>query len=284
MITVRKLRYRYPGSERDAVDGIDFEIADGEIFGFLGPNGAGKSTTQRVLIRLLRDFDGEVEVAGRDLREWGDELYERIGVQFEIPNHYLKLTGRENLSYFAALYAGDTVGADELLGRVGLQDVADRRVGAYSKGMRGRLGFVRALLNRPALLVLDEPTGGLDPVTNREIRGLIREERERGATVFLTTHDMAVADDLCDRVAFIVDGRIEVVDEPRALRRRYGQPTVRVEFRRDGALEGAEFPLDGIGDETRFLEILRSGTVESIHTQETTLEEVFVQVTGATLR
>lgn len=284
MIKVRKLRYRYPGSERDAVDGIEFGVADGEIFGFLGPNGAGKSTTQRVLIRLLRDFDGEVEVAGRELREWGDELYERIGVQFEIPNHYLKLTGRENLSYFAALYAGDTVGADELLGRVGLRDAADQRVGAYSKGMRGRLGFVRALVNRPALLFLDEPTGGLDPVTNREIRGLIREERERGATVFLTTHDMAVADDLCDRVAFIVDGRIEVVDAPRALRRLYGQPTVRVEFRRDGELEGAEFPLDGIGDETRFLEILRSGTVESIHTQETTLEEVFVQVTGARLR
>ena len=204
VVAVSTLTYRYPGAGAPAVAALDFTIPRGEIFGLLGPNGAGKSTTQKVLIGLLRGYEGSVSVFGRDLRQWGNDYYERLGVSFEFPNHHLKLTGLENLSFFRALYAGDTEDPRQLLDRVGLGEDADKRVSEYSKGMRGRLNVARALLPKPELLFLDEPTAGLDPVTNRQIRELVRERRAAGTTAFLTTHDMIVADELCDRVAFKV--------------------------------------------------------------------------------
>lgn len=280
MIDVRSLRYDYRGSERPAVRDVTFSVARGEIFGFLGPSGAGKSTTQNILIRLLGGYEGNVTVLGRDLGAWDSAYYRKIGVAFEAPNHYLKLTARENLRFFAGLYGGGTEDPDRLLERVGLLEDAGKRVAEFSKGMRGRLTLARALLHRPELLFLDEPTAGLDPVTARRIRGVIREAREAGATVFLTTHDMVTADELCDRVAFLVDGRIRAVDAPRALRLAHGRRIVRVEAA-DGTAR--EFPLAGIADDPAFLALLRSGGVETIHTQETTLEDVFVRITGRTL-
>ena len=170
-----------------------------------------------------------------------------------------------------------------LLDRVGLAQDADKRVGEFSKGMRGRLTLARALLHRPELLFLDEPTAGLDPVTARRIRQVIREARDAGATIFLTTHDMATADELCDRVAFLVDGGIAALDAPRALRLAYGRRVVRVEAMRDGTRAVREFALDGLADDPEFQTLLRSGDVETIHTLETTLEDVFVRVTGRRL-
>ena len=148
----------------------------------------------------------------------GTEYYRRIGVAFESPNHYLKLSGRENLVLFAGLYGGALWDIDQLLDRVGQGGDADKRVAEYSKGMRGRLTLARALQHRPEVLFLDEPTAGLDPVTARRVRHVIRSARDDGATIFLTTHDMTTADELCDRVAFLVDGRIAAVDVPRTLR------------------------------------------------------------------
>jgi fluoroquinolone transport system ATP-binding protein len=206
-----------------------------------------------------------------------------VGVSFESPNHYLKLTARENLAYFASLYAVATRAPDEVLDAVGLAADADRRVGQFSKGMRVRLNLARALLHRPALLFLDEPTAGLDPGTSRRIRDVIRSEQMRGATVFLTTHDMMVADDLCDRVAFMVDGRIVLTDAPRPLKLRHGRRTVIVEYAADGRRLQRAFPLDGLADDTDFLHTLRQERIETIHTQETTLEDVFIQVTGQRL-
>ena len=284
VVHVSGLTYRYPSAPAPAVDSVDFTIPQGEIFGLLGPNGAGKSTTQKLLIGLLRDYEGAVSVFGRDLRQWGNDYYERLGVSFEFPNHHLKLTALENLSYFRALYAGDTEDPRELLDRVGLGGDADKRVSEFSKGMRGRLSVARALLPRPDLLFLDEPTGGLDPVTNRQIRDRVRERRDAGTTVFLTTHDMVVADELCDRVAFIVDGAIALIDAPRALKLQHGTRTVRVEFGDDGQRDSREFPLEGLADDAEFLATLREQSVQTIHTQETTLEEIFIQVTGAALR
>jgi fluoroquinolone transport system ATP-binding protein len=257
-------------------------VERGQIFGFLGPSGAGKSTTQNVLIRLLDGYEGSIVVLGRDLRAWDKNYYRRIGVAFEAPNHYLKLTARENLRLFAGLYgAAESPGG--LLERVGLAGDADKPVSEFSKGMRGRLTLARALLHRPELLFLDEPTAGLDPVTARRIRHVIRSARDAGATVFLTTHDMTTADELCDRVAFLVDGEIAALDTPRALRLAYGQRVVRVEAMRDGRSTAQEFPLEGVGSNTEFLGLLRSGSIETIHTLETTLEDVFVQVTGRAL-
>jgi fluoroquinolone transport system ATP-binding protein len=283
LIDVRDLTYTYPGREAPAVSSVSFRVGRGEIFGFLGPSGAGKSTIQKVLIRLLRHYQGHVTIFGRDLRAWGPDFFERVGVSFELPNHYLKLTALENLAYFRALYRGETEDPRHLLERVGLGDDGDKRVHAFSKGMRVRLSFARALLNRPALLFLDEPTSGLDPGTSRLVRDLIRQRRAEGVTVFLTTHNMNVADDLCDRVAFLVGGRIALIEVPRVLKRRYGQRTVRVEYGTDGRLQHRDFPLDGLAADRAFLETLARPDLQTIHTQETSLEDVFLQVTGRTL-
>jgi fluoroquinolone transport system ATP-binding protein len=282
IIETRSFHFSYPRADRAAVRDLTFSVERGEIFGFLGPSGAGKSTTQNVLVRLLDGYEGSIVVLGRDLRTWNEDYYRRIGVAFEAPNHYLKLTARENLRLFAGLY-GAKEHPEVMLERVGLDRDADKRVSEFSKGMRGRLTLARALLHRPELLFLDEPTAGLDPVTARRIRKVIRSARDAGATVFLTTHDMTTADELCDRVAFLVDGQMAALDTPRALRLAYGQRLVRVETTCDGRSTLQEFPLEGLGANAAFLGLLRSGTVETIHTLETTLEDVFVQVTGRAL-
>ncbi|MFH5843324.1 ABC transporter ATP-binding protein [Haladaptatus sp. CMAA 1909] len=283
VIEVADLQYRYGGSETPALRGVDFDIEEGEIFGFLGPSGAGKTTTQKILIGLLDDYEGRATVLDREVREWGPDLYRRIGVSAETPNLYHKLTGRENLELFASLYGGAKRNPIELLDRVGIADAVDRRVGAYSKGMRMRLNFVRALVHDPELVFLDEPTGGIDPTNARAVRTVIEELRESGKTVFLTTHDMTVADELCDRVAFIVDGRLSVIDTPRALKLSHGEESVRVEYRNDEVLDSAEFSTTDLGTNEAFQALLARNRVETIHTEEATLEDVFIDVTGETL-
>ena len=214
---------------------------------------------------------------------WDRSYYRRIGVAFESPNHYLRLSARENLRLFAGLHGGKTMNPAVALERVGLEQDGDKLVGEFSKGMRGRLTLARALLHHPELLFLDEPTAGLDPVTARRIRQVIRDARDAGATVFLTTHDMVTANELCDRVAFLVDGQIAALDRPRSLRLAYGRKVVRVEAVTDGARVVREFALDSLADNPDFLGLLRQGAAETIHTLETTLEDVFVRVTGRTL-
>jgi fluoroquinolone transport system ATP-binding protein len=283
MITARELTFTYPGTAAPAVRNLAFDIQPAEVFGFLGPSGAGKSTTQKILIGLLKGFQGQITIMGRDLTAWGPDLYEQIGVTFELPNHYLRLTGRENLNYFRSLYSGETEDPDRLLAMVGLDGDADKRVGEYSKGMQARLNFVRGLLNKPKLVFMDEPTAGLDPVNAANIKDIVRRLQSEGVTIFLTTHDMTVADELCDRVAFIVDGEISVIDPPQDLKLRYGQRTVRVAYRVNGQLEQQEFSLDGLADNADFLTALRNNRIETIHSQETTLERVFIRVTGKEL-
>ena len=283
MIHVQDLSFTYADTPAPAVAGLNFTIQQGEIFGLLGPSGAGKSTTQKILIGLLKGYHGQVSVFGKDLTEWGSDYYERVGVSFELPSHFLKLSALENLAYFSALYRSRTADPQELLDRVGLGEDAKVLVGQYSKGMKNRLNVARALLHHPELLFLDEPTSGLDPVNAGRIKDLIRAERDAGRTVFLTTHNMTVAEELCDRVAFVVDGEIKLIDAPRALKLRYGEATVRVEIETGNSLVRQQFPLPGLGDNGVFLDLLRSGAVQTIHTQEATLEDVFIRVTGRNL-
>lgn len=283
MIDVKDLTYTYPKTTQPALRGLNFAIQPGEIFGFLGPSGAGKSTTQKILIGLLDGFQGSVTVMGRPVSAWGSDYYERIGVAFEQPNHFLKLTALENLRYFAALYSHHTLDPMELLSKVGLEEEGDLLVGQYSKGMKNRLTVARALLNDPDLLFLDEPTSGLDPVNARKIKELIEGQKAAGKTIFLTTHNMAVADDLCNRVAFLVDGQIQLIDTPHALKLQHGRRVVRVEYRNGHGVETRDFSLEGLGSNTAFLTVLREYAVETLHTQEATLEEIFIQVTGRNL-
>ena len=283
MIAATDLAYTYPGAHSPAVAGLEFTIARGEIFGFLGPSGAGKSTTQNILIRLARGYRGSARILDREVSAWGPELFERVGVCFETPSHFLKLTARENLRYFRALYRHAPRDVDDALEDVGLLGNADKRVEAFSKGMQVRLNLARSLLHDPEILFLDEPTAGLDPANADRVIHLIEQRRDRGATIFLTTHDMRVADVLCDRIAFIVDGRIAEVEAPRELKLRYGRKDVTVAYRRDGELAEASFPLADLGTDERFLELLRTGRIETIHSRESSLEDVFIEVTGRSL-
>jgi fluoroquinolone transport system ATP-binding protein len=279
MITVNELSYCYAAGAAPAISGLSFTVAPGEIFGFLGPSGAGKSTTQKILMKLLRGYQGTVSVFGRDLSGWGSDYYERVGVGFELPNHFLRLSARRNLEYFGALYRGPTQPIAPLLARLGLAEDAETPVERFSKGMQTRLGVARALLHQPELIFLDEPTSGLDPVSACAVKDLIREQRAAGRTVVLTTHNMALADELCDRVALIVDGRIVQIDPPRALRLRFGAARVRVEYV-NGGVQTAEFPLEGLADHAEFQALLRTGTLQTIHSREATLEDVFIAATG----
>jgi fluoroquinolone transport system ATP-binding protein len=283
VIDVQDLTFTYPKLTRPAVAAMRFAVARGEVFGFLGPSGAGKSTTQKILIGLLKGYRGRVSVLGRELAAWGSELYERVGVASELPNLFLKLTAAENLTYFGALYRRAAHRPEAALEWVGLADDRRRLVSQFSKGMKARLALARALLHDPELLFLDEPTAGLDPVNGRRVQDLIRVQQRAGKTVFLTTHNMAVADELCDRVAFVVGGRIALVGAPRDLKLAHGRRTVRVEAWADGRLDRRDFSLDGLGDDADFQRLLRSGAVQTIHTLEATLEDVFVRATGHTL-
>jgi len=284
VIRVRDLTFTYPKSTEPAVRGMDFSVARGEIFGFLGPSGAGKSTTQKLLIGLLRGHGGDAVVWDKTPLAWGPDYYQRIGVSFELPNHYQKLTGLENLKFFASLYDVDTLDPMEVLAAVGLADDADTRVGKYSKGMQMRLTFARSLINDPELLFLDEPTSGLDPVNARKVKDIVLDLKARGRTIFLTTHDMSTADELCDRVAFVVDGGIVALDTPAELKIARSQRLVRVEYRGDdGVLDTAEFGLDGLADDPAFHAVLRDHQVETIHSREASLDDVFVEVTGRRL-
>lgn len=285
MISVNNLAFSYSGASVQTLHGLDFEIAEGEIFGFLGPSGAGKSTTQKLLIGLLKGYKGSMFIMGREVRDWGADFYEHVGVSFELPNHYLKLTALENLRYFQSLYREGAHAPESVLEWVGLSADANKRVSDFSKGMKMRLNVARSLLHAPRLLFLDEPTTGLDPMNARKIKDLILEVRSQGTTVFVTTHDMMVADELCDRIAFITAGHISVIDAPSALKKRYGERQVRVEYQqRGGESRFQNFPLDGLGENAAFLKLLKPPIrIETLHSQESTLEKIFIEVTGQEL-
>jgi fluoroquinolone transport system ATP-binding protein len=284
MIDVQNLTFTYQHGKHQTLKGLNFQVGEGEIFGFLGPSGAGKSTTQKILIGLLKGYQGNATVMGKAVQAWKSDYYEHIGVGFELPNHYLKLTALENLNYFRSLYTTETEAPHTLLDMVGLSEDGNTRVAKFSKGMKMRLNFVRALLHRPALIFLDEPTAGLDPVNARLIKEIILQQKAAGKTIFLTTHDMTTADQLCDRVAFIVDGAIKLIDAPRALKIRYGERKVRVEYSLNSHVEHQDFPLEYLGSNEQFLQVLRQNTIQTIHTRETTLESIFIQITGRSLQ
>jgi len=283
MIEVQNLHYRYPNAAFAAVRDLGFTVEKGEIFGFLGPSGAGKSTTQKVLTGLLHGYQGRVSVLGKSLPDWNADIYEKVGISFESPNHFMKLTALENLLYFSRLYAGKTQDPMHMLTRVGLEQDARVPVEQYSKGMKNRLTLARALIHNPELLFLDEPTSGLDPVNAHMVKELIREQQNQGKTIFLTTHNMAVAEALCDRVALIVDGEIVLIDSPENLKLAYGKPTVVVETGENGHVAQAEFSIHGLGENQAFLTLLKEQHIRTLHTQEASLEDIFIKVTGRSL-
>lgn len=284
MIRVENLSFTYQNTRKEALSELDFHIEKGEIFGFLGPSGAGKTTTQRILIGLLRGYAGSAHIFGKERREWGKDFYERIGVAFDFPNLYTKLSAYENLKLIGSYYEDRGQNIDLLLDHVGLLADKDKKVEGFSKGMKMRLNFVRAILHNPDLVFLDEPTSGLDPVNARIIKDKILLMKEEGKTIFLTTHNMTVAEQLCDRVGFINEGEISVIDSPKNLMVKYGEPKVKVEYRNSEIWKELTIPLGEMKTSADFMEIVKNHEVQTIHSQEATLEDVFIQLTGRTLK
>lgn len=280
MISVKTLYHSYTHDDVYAVNNVSFEIAKGEVFGFLGPSGAGKSTTQGVLTGLLPLQKGEVTVAGYDMRRRNRQMFNKIGVSFEQSNVYNKLTALENLEFYKKLFDVKTEDPMKLLEIAGLSDVAKHKAGTFSKGMKHRLTFVRSMLNNPELWFLDEPTTGLDPAIGRQIIDIVKQKKSEGTTVFLTTHNMNVADELCDRIAFIIDGEIKLIDSPRNLKLQFGEKLVVVDHIVSGITKREQFSLIDPADMARLNALISTGQIEMMHTKEATLEEIFIKVTG----
>jgi ABC-type multidrug transport system ATPase subunit len=277
-IEVQDLHYSY-GKTR-AVDGVSFAVLPGEIMGFLGPNGAGKSTTIKMLTGMLRLQGGSAHLLGMDVRTHRKDVQQRIGICFEEKNLYLNMSAVENLRFFARLFGIKGYSPREALERVGLTDRRNDRVKKYSKGMRQRLMVARALVNNPDILFLDEPTDGLDPVSSRAIRAIVQAEADRGAAIFLTTHDMNEADQLSDRVAFINEGKIVALDTPEELKLKHGKRAVKIRAKQGDEVVEETIQLDTNDAGEQLKQAVTTEGLMTIHTEEATLEDIFVKLTG----
>lgn len=263
-----------------AVDKISFTVEAGEVFGFLGHNGAGKTTTIRMLSGQLRPTDGVARVAGCDVTTEQDRLKPLVGVVSENQNLYERMSGRENLAFAARLYGAQPGRIDEVLRQVGMLERAGDNVKHYSNGMKQRLLIARALLHRPQIIFLDEPTRGLDPVVAREIRRLVVQLSTQGVTIFLTTHYMEEADELCRRVAFLSEGHIVALDTPDNLKLAHGQNSLEATLD-DGQTLTIALDDDVAGKQLE--ELVTARRLRTLHSTEATLEEVFIQIAGRRL-
>jgi fluoroquinolone transport system ATP-binding protein len=281
MIIVRNLHFSY--TKQPFIEDMSFDVKEGEILGFLGPSGAGKSTLQKILTGLLTNYKGSVKVNGIEVRNRDNSFYEDIGVDFEFPSLYEKLTARENLRFFASLYKR-SLNADALLENVGLLRDADKCVSDFSKGMKSRLNFIKALIHDPKLLFLDEPTSGLDPSNARQMKDIILKLKKTGKTILLTTHNMYDANELCDRVAFIVDGSLRALDTPRNLIMAKGASMIQYTYFRDGKETRREVATNRTGEDELLPKLLKENRLLSIHSSEPTLNDVFMEITGRRLQ
>lgn len=281
MIKVEDLRFSY--SRKPFIENISFDVKRGEIFGFLGPSGAGKSTLQKILTGLLTNYSGSVMVNGCEVKKHDNSFYENIGVDFEFSSLYEKLTAKENLKYFSSLYRrhGDI---DALLASVGLSSDADKKVMDFSKGMKSRLNFIKALLHDPDILFLDEPTSGLDPSNARLMKDIVLGQKAKGKTIILTTHNMYDATELCDRVAFIVDGRVKALDAPHNLIMSKGASKIVYTYFENGKEKRAVTELKKISEDAVLSKLIAGNRLLSIHSGEPTLNDIFVDITGRQLQ
>jgi ABC-2 type transport system ATP-binding protein len=289
-----------------AVDGVSFKVARGEFFGLLGPNGAGKTTTIRMLTGLTKPSSGTAKVAGRDCTREALAVKQRIGVVSEVSNLYNEMSAWDNLMFIGELYGVDKLTrearAKQLLEVFQLYDRRNDHLLGYSKGMKRRIRIAAALLHRPEVLFLDEPTSGLDVQSSRLIRSIIRELNREGVTVFLTTHYIDEADQLCDRVAIIKDGKIVAEGSPEKLKSSLErEPIIEIVFDRDApdlerqllgepsvkeiTKQAQRYQIRTTDSSTTITEVARFASssgleILSINTKQPSLEDVFLKHTG----
>jgi ABC-2 type transport system ATP-binding protein len=275
ILSIRGLTVRY--GDFTAVDSLDLDVGRGELFGLLGPNGAGKSSTLRVLIGQRPPHAGRVTVAGLDVvRDW-QQVKESFGYVPDRENHFEEFTGRRNLQIFAGLYGVAEGRIDECLALVELSEAADLPVRGYSLGMRRKLLVARALLHRPRLLYLDEPTANLDIHSAGVVHRILRGLTDEGVTVLLTTHNMKEVEEVCDRVAILCRGRLVALDSPLALRTQHAERKVDVTLA-DGTRLGLD--LDVEVDRGVLGRHVAEGSVATLKTREFNFHEAFLKITG----
>ena len=280
MITVNNLSFSY--TKRPYMKNINFEVKNGEIFGFLGPSGAGKSTLQKILTGILSNYDGNVIVNNTEVKYAKTNFYDNIGVDFEFPSLYEKLTAEENMRFFASLYSYSR-DIHQLLKSVGLQNDANKKVSEYSKGMKSRLNFIKALVNDPQIIFLDEPTSGLDPTNARIVKNIILEEKAKGKTIILTTHNMYDASELCDNVAFIVEGSIRALAPPQSFIMKKGATKIDYIYLENQKRVAVSTSIKNLAKDLVLSNAIENNKLISIHSSEPTLNDIFIEITGRTL-
>ena len=272
MITVEKITKRF--GNKTALNQIQFNVEKGEIFGFLGPSGAGKTTLINILTGQLKADEGKTQLLGKDTKDLTPEDLAHIGLVGDSSGYYEKLSLEKNLIVYAKIYGLPNSRVDEVLEQVGLLESKKTIAEKLSTGMRQRMFLARALLNRPELLFLDEPTSGLDPMTSKKIHRLLEELKAAGTTIFLTTHDMVEATEMCDRISLLNQGDLVEIGTPRDIIQKYNkEKRVKVIFR-DHSEQVMAF--EDLKDQD-----MRQ--VELIHSMEPTLEDIFIQLTGEKL-
>ncbi len=274
-VTVRNLSHSF--GENRILQEVNFEIRKGEIFGLLGPSGAGKTTLIKILTGQLRQTGGYAELFGRDTEKLRPQEQAKIGIMMEHLGLYERLSVYDNLAFYADIHRVHRSRVDSLLKEAGLYEARRRAVLKLSKGMKSRLSLARALLSRRELLFLDEPTSGLDPVTAKEIHTILEEQKEKGTTIFLTTHNMFEAESLCDHVALLSEGRIIEYGRPAEVCRKYNHVNqLRITLR-----NGEQVLLsNGRDSAVPVKEYLEKNMIQAIHSTEPTLETVFIELTG----
>lgn len=268
---------------KTVVDNLSFSVRKGEIFGFLGPNGAGKTTAIRMMIGLLRPSAGDIQIDRLNVFRQTKEVHSRIGIVFELPNLYNRMSIYDNLKLFADLYKVPRTRIHEIMDSLQLVDKQHMKVEKLSKGWKQRVLIGRALLHHPKVLFLDEPTSGLDPNTAILIRDYIKQLQREGTTIVITTHDMHEADEVSDRVGIMHNGKLIEVDTPSRLKGRFGKKEIQLEYLAKGRSVIRNIPF---GDEVaaKFLyDKLKNGEIISIHSKEASLADVFAKLTGSEL-
>lgn len=232
---------------------------------------------------MISNYEGSVLVNGIESKKHSNKFYENIGVDFEFPSLYEKLTAIENLKYFGSLYSKKLLPIAELLKSVGLENEANKKISEYSKGMKSRLNFIKALLHNPDILFLDEPTSGLDPSNSKIMKNMILSEKSKGKTIILTTHNMLDATELCDRVAFIVNGKISALDTPHNLIMSKGAIKIRYTYFENGE-KVSECFLNDTSNDKKLNMLIKENKLLSIHSSEPTLNDIFIEITGRNLQ
>ncbi|MBU3176196.1 ABC transporter ATP-binding protein [Clostridium estertheticum] len=278
IISMKNVRKDF--KESKALKNVTFNVKEGEVFGFLGPSGAGKTTTIKLLTSQLIPTSGEVKVFGKEVYANKKYIFKNTGVLSDTSGIYDRLSVRNNLMLYADIYGVTTSNVEEILNKVGMLEDINKEAKKLSKGMKQRLMLARALLHKPKLLFLDEPTSSLDPGTTLEIHKLLKNLNEEGTTIFLTTHNMEEADKLCDRVAFLNDGEIVEIGTPKDLKLKYTTNNIKVILK----IEKKEIMLKNDSESAlRIKSWMENGQLMAIHSMEPSLEKIFLNLTGREL-